>query len=212
MLSTVTVTTQPATELAPLSTVKQHCRVDHNADDALLSTYFRAARIMAELYLGRALITQTLLWIVTPENPLHPKLTYLSGSLTIPRGPVQTIGTVTFNDNLGNSTVISPTALPIVPPATWTGYIADTAHARGRIQIGPDTLLTDGRTVRQAPLMNLQIAFTAGYGNAAANVPQPIIDAVLLTTAFLYEHRGDAGGEPPQAARWLMDAYRTVPL
>ena len=30
----------------------------------------------------------------------------------------------------------------------------------------------------------------------------------MMTTAFLYEHRGDAGGALSDAAMWLLDRYR----
>ena len=43
-----------------------------NSDDDLLASYLTAARIMAEGYLSRALITQTLLWTVRPSSMLRP--------------------------------------------------------------------------------------------------------------------------------------------
>jgi len=39
-------------------------------------------------------------------------------------------------------------------------------------------------------------------------VPLTIVQAIMMTTAFLYEHRGDAGGAVPEAARWLLDRHR----
>ncbi len=46
----------------------------------------------------------------------------------------------------------------------------------------------------------LAIAFTAGYGDAAADVPEPIRQAILMIVADLYAHRGDDA--PTPAARW----------
>ena len=59
MRTTLAVTTQPAGEPATVEMVKQHCRIDNNADDDLLAGYLTTARIMAEGYLSRALLTQT---------------------------------------------------------------------------------------------------------------------------------------------------------
>jgi hypothetical protein len=212
MLSTVTVTAQPGQELTDLATAKQHCRVDQSADDVLIGSYLRGSRVMAEMYTGRAFITQTLLWTMTPEDQLRRWNSRLRGPLTLPRGPVQSVASVIVTDTLGNTTPISPATLPIVPPAVLLGYMTDCAHIRGRLTIGPDTILIDGRTVRQVELQHIQVSFVAGFGDTPSAVPAPIIDAVLLTTAFLYEHRGDAGGELPQAMQWLLDPYRVVPI
>ena len=61
MLSTVQVVSPPAIEPVSLDLARQHCRIDSNADDSLIQVYITAARTMAEAYLSRALITQTLL-------------------------------------------------------------------------------------------------------------------------------------------------------
>jgi uncharacterized phiE125 gp8 family phage protein len=53
------------------------------------------------------------------------------------------------------------------------------------------------------------IDYTAGYDDADPEaVPTPIRHAILLLTAFLYEQRGDAAAELPDAAARLMDPYR----
>jgi uncharacterized phiE125 gp8 family phage protein len=210
MLSTVQIATQPTVEPLSLDLVRQHCRIDYTGDDVLLSGYLRAARTMAESYLGRVLITQTILWTMTPENSLRPMWHFLRGPLVLPRSPVQSISSVTVLDQRGNSTAISPATLPIVPPAQLLGYRSDLAHVPARLYIGPSTILTDGRELRIVDLENIQVQFVAGYGADATTIPQPILDAILLYTGFLYEHRGDAPAEMPKAAEWLMDPYRLM--
>jgi uncharacterized phiE125 gp8 family phage protein len=54
----------------------------------------------------------------------------------------------------------------------------------------------------------VQVQMIAGYGPDATTVPPTIIQAIMMTAAFLYEHRGDAGGELPQAVQWLLDRDR----
>ncbi len=210
MLSTVQVVSPPAIEPVSLDLARQHCRIDSNADDSLIQVYITAARTMAEAYLSRALITQTLLWVVTPQGRLHPERSRLRGVLELPRAPVQSIASVTVLDVLGNTTAVPAAALPVVPPAELLGYRTDLLHAPARLAIGADTPLSGGALVRNTALENVQITFVAGYGAVATAVPQPIIHAILLTTGFLYEHRGDSDGELPKAAEWLLDPYRMM--
>ncbi len=207
MRTTLAVTTQPAGEPATVEMVKQHCRIDNNADDDLLAGYLTTARIMAEGYLSRALLTQTLLWTVRPSSMLRPEEARLHGTLELPRAPVQSIASVTTLDIWGNATTISPAALPLTPPAAILGYVADLALEPATLFIGRATVLSGGTALHATQLRQVQVAMVAGYG-AAADVPAPIVQAIMMTTAFLYEHRGDAGGAIPDAAMWLLDRYR----
>jgi uncharacterized phiE125 gp8 family phage protein len=202
------VTTPPAMEPVSIDLVRRHCRIDTFGDDDLLESYLMAARIMAEGYLSRVLITQTLLWTVRPSSLLEPERSHLPRAILLPRAPVQSIVSVNMLDELGNTTTILPATLPVI--STWDvlGYVTDLALEPCRLTIGPETLLVDGRTAQQARLGNIQIAMVAGYGDTADTVPLPIVQAIMLTTAFLYEHRGDEGGEMPMAARWLLDRHR----
>jgi uncharacterized phiE125 gp8 family phage protein len=193
-----------------LDVVRRHCRIDQIGEDDLLFGYLRTARTMAEMYLSRALITQTLLWTVTPEDPLRMRWHHQHGAMELPRAPVQSIVSVVVNDDRGNATVLPAATMPLVSPFTLLGYRADLAHHPARLYIGSSTVLTDGRTLRSVNLESVQIEYIAGYGSDATTIPQPILDAILLTTAFLYEHRGDAGGDMPRAAEWLLDPYRLM--
>ena len=116
MRSTVSTVTQPAAEPITLDQARAHCRIDTSSEDELLAGYLRSARVMAERYLSRALINQTLLWTVTPENPIWRGSHHLHWALELPRAPVQSISSVTVLDSYGNSTAISAASLPIVPP------------------------------------------------------------------------------------------------
>ena len=210
MLSTVQIVTPPSSEPITLDIIRLHCRIDHDADDEILAGYAVAARSMVERYLGRALITQTLMWTITPENPLRPSWHFLRSSLLLPRAPVQSITSVTTLDQRGNSTTIPVATLPIVPPAELLGYRVDLSHDPARLYIGQSTVLSDGRTLRAVDLENIQIEFVAGYGADPTLIAQPILNAILLYAGFLYENRGDVGAEMPKAAEWLLDPYRMM--
>ena len=187
--------------------VKQHCRIDNNADDDLLAGYLTTARVMAEGYLSRALLTQTLLWTLRPSSMLRPREARFWGTLELPRAPVQSIASVTTLDIWGNATTITPAALPLTPPAVILGYVADLALEPATLFIGRETILSGGAAIHATQLQHIQISMVAGYGPAPA-VPQTIVQAIMMTTAFLYEHRGDSGGAMPDAAMWLLDRHR----
>jgi uncharacterized phiE125 gp8 family phage protein len=97
--------------------------------------------------------------------------------------------------------------------------------------LNPDLFLLDGagipsRLIRQGSLTwpapkrianGIEIAFTAGYGNAVADVPAPIRQAVLLLVAHWYEHRepieiGAAAQPVPHMVSELLQPYRRVSL
>jgi len=207
MRTSLLVTTPPAAEPVSLAEAKQHCRIDSSDDDRLLAGYLTAARIKAEGYQSRALLTQKLLWTVRPTEQLHPERSRMPRALYLPRAPIQSIESVVVTDVLGNATTILPATLPVPPNTPIFGYIADLALTPARLVFGRDTPLVDGTLLHWARLGDIQIAFTAGYGAAEA-VPRSTVQAILMMTAFLYEHRGDAGGEMPTTADWLLDNER----
>lgn len=207
MRTTLTVTEEPTAEPVSIEQVKKHCRIDSNADDELLTGYLTAARVMAEGYLSRALLTQTLLWTMRPSSELPRDRLRLHGTLELPRAPVQSILSVTTLDEWGNATTISPASLPVTPPAVILGYVADLTLEPATLWVGPETVLSGGFAANQTKLQHLQVSMVAGYGEAD-DVPSTVIQAIMMTTAFLYEHRGDSPAAMPDAATWLLDRQR----
>lgn len=210
----LSVSSPPAVEPVALATAKQHCRVDQDYDDNLITTYIQVAREMAEGYLGRALITQTLVQTFAPELPYAPNRQWQKwrGPFTMLRNPVQSIGAVTVLDIHGNSTTI-PAGDYTVSPAVL-GYQIDTSIEPARLRIDPQLVLTKsadgigGQALDVTAIQHVQVEYVAGYGAAAADVPNTIINAILLQVAFLYEHRGDAPAEFPPAVERLLNFRR----
>jgi uncharacterized phiE125 gp8 family phage protein len=210
MLTTLEIIVPPKCEPIDLDLLRRHIRIDHFDDDVLLRGYLAAARSMAEMYLSRVLVTQTLQWTMQPRDAVWPERHHLHWTLELPRSPVQSIVSIQVNDERGNETTILPAVLPVVPPAGMHGYKADLAFTPSRVKIGRTTLLIDGRTLSRTNIESVQVVFVAGYGDPEA-IPQPILDAIMLTAAYLYENRGDAGGnEMPRAVEWLLDPYRIM--
>lgn len=180
--------TPPAVEPVTLEEAKAHLKIDTDADDALIARMISAARARAEWHIGRALITQSwILWCdAWPE----------SGTVEIPLPPLQSVSSVT-------AYALDDTAHVLDSDA----YSLDTASAPGRLKFSD--------CVPPFPLrrMNaLAIAFTAGFGDAADDVPELLREAVLSLVAYLYEHRGEAPAELPLEAHALLAPYRIIHL
>jgi len=88
----------PASEPVALSLAKHFLRVEHSADDSLISELIVAARQMAERYLRKSLISQS--WKLSFEGVLETetRLAY---------GPVQSVSQINLFDSNGITTTLS---------------------------------------------------------------------------------------------------------
>lgn len=165
-----TRTVAPASEPLDLTDVKLHLRVEHNADDALITALIQAAREQAESYTGRALITQT--WVLTDTAPADP--------LLLPRWPVLSIVSVT-DDGVATSatTAYLGDDAQLVPTDSWGGTVVVTYTAGYG---------AGGSAVPAALKQWMLLQIGQWYENregvavvGAASVPQrlPFVDALL---------------------------------
>ena len=199
MYSTLSQIAGPAREPVDVELARQHCRIDHLEDDTLLGVYISAATSLAENYLGRVCITQTLRWSMTHSLPFGSGLPLIQPlwlpyglidrrPLDLPRAPIQSIARVALTRRNDADLVL-----------TTNDYSSDLTATPGRF-------LLDG-AVKPNPNQGLLVDFVAGYGNNPEDVPQIIRTGILLMTAFLYEHRGDEG-EMPNLPFMLMSPLR----
>jgi uncharacterized phiE125 gp8 family phage protein len=191
----ITVESGPAVEPVSLDEAKSHCRVDIEADDTLLESLIKAARQWVEVFTGRALITQTL----KLQVDTWPVAFFL------PRPPFQSItgdsDGITYLDEQRDAQTLS-TSL----------YQADTASEPGRVALEPDQ---SWPSLEPGRLNAAAVTWTAGYGAAGSDVPDPIKQSMLLLVGHWYEHREEVvmGGIPqkvPMAAESLLWAYRVL--
>ncbi len=178
-------TTPPALEPVTLAEAKAHLRLGTADEDGLLSQLIATARESLERRLGRALITQSWsLWLdAWPGGHAVP----------LPLPPVRSIAAVRLFD-------ASHVATTLAPATYWLDAVSMPARL----------LSTDGAWPRPGRAANgIEIAFTAGHGDLASEVPEPIRQALLVSVAALFENReGLAAPMPPATALDLIAPYR----
>lgn len=204
----LTLVTAPTTEPVVLADAKAWARIDDTTDDTLVTQLITSARMAAEEYLRRALITQTykltldlscsFLGAAWSDGVYDLPVTALYGGLPrtieLPKGPIQSITAVTTYDLNDTATTYSS-----------SNYHIDAAGERLVLNYGaiwPANL---------RPVAATEITYVAGYGDASA-VPQPIKTGMMIHVASLYEQRGmceDAMALPPGTAQ-LYNQYRIM--
>jgi uncharacterized phiE125 gp8 family phage protein len=197
------IVTPPAVEPVTLDEAKAQLKLDTDADDDLVARLIPAARARAEWHLGRALITQSwTLWLdAWPCAPANDDWGALGGAgagiIEIPLPPLQSVTSLTAYALDDGATVLDASL-----------YQVDASSAPARLAL----------RINAAPPTNLRrinalaLVFTAGYGDAASDVPAGIRAAILELIAFLYEHRGEAPAELPSDVLALLAPYRILHL
>lgn len=188
------LTSPPAVEPVSLSEAKAHLRVDGTDEDALITALILAARRHVETWLARALITQS--WRLVLDA--WPDLS----TVDLPLSPLQSVEAVETYD-----------ADDVATPLAASAYFVDTLSDPPRlVRISADAWPTPGR-----PANGVEIRFTAGYGAAASNVPQPLRQALHLLIAHWFERREPVpadgmGTSVPFSVASLLAPYRRVRL
>jgi uncharacterized phiE125 gp8 family phage protein len=185
----LSLTTAPAEEPVTLAEAKAHLKVDTADDDTLISSLITAARARAEWHTGRALIAQDwILWLdAWPDD----------GVVEIPLPPLVAVSSVTTYASDDSAAVLDADR-----------YRVDTASSPGRLAI-KNALSPPVVTLRR--IDGIAIAFSAGYGAAAA-VPPAIKQAILVLIADLYANRGDTEALVGPQAQSLLAPYRIFKL
>jgi uncharacterized phiE125 gp8 family phage protein len=157
-------TVAPATMPVSLAGAKAHLRVDHDDQDDLITAQIRAATAWLDGYagiLGRALITQT--W--------RQDFAGFADRLTLPISPVIAIVSISYFDVSNVQQTLD---------AGVYDLFVDARGAYVTLRPGQSWPATFRRTDA------VSVTFTAGYG-AAADVPEPIRQALLLIVQRLYD-------------------------
>jgi uncharacterized phiE125 gp8 family phage protein len=187
----LTLLTPPAAEPVALADARAHLRLDATEEDALLGSLLTAARMAVEAAARYALLPQS--WRLTLDDwPTQP--------VEIPLAPVLTLDAVRVATIGGSMLTIDPAFYEV----DTTGTPPRLAARRGQAWPMPATRLA-----------GIAIDFTAGHA-AAAEVPAPLKQAILLLAAHWFENREPvplgAKAELPAMVAALIAPYRRLHL
>jgi uncharacterized phiE125 gp8 family phage protein len=126
----------PANEPLTLAEAKLYLRVDGSSEDALLTDYIVSARMIAEHWLKRSLISQV--WKLSVDE-------YIEGETALPMGPVNIINSVTIVNRDGSSQAVSSSVYYL--NATKNMLLFDSALIGFRIEITYSTGYGDATSV-----------------------------------------------------------------
>lgn len=188
--------TPPAAPILSVAEAKTHLRVTSSDDDSYIEALVDAARAHVEGktgITGRALVTQT--WdLFLDDFPVN-----CDSVIEFPLSPLASVTHIKYYDENNDLQTIAP-----------ENYVVDTYSMRGRIQPAYGT-----NWPSVYPKMNaVVVRAVLGYGDAAADVPAPIRQAIKLLVGHLYENREaqleNALSEMPMGVRALLAPY-TLP-
>lgn len=186
MASTLLV--PPASEPLSLAEMKAFLRVEHDDDDDLIAALAAAARMYVETATRRALITQT--WRLTFDS--WPA----DGIVRVVPAPLRDVVAARVYREDGSTTAIDPEAFVVNAADSTLAFVPWSLPMPGRAHAG------------------IEIDIEAGYGGAA-DVPEPLRQAVRLLLTHWYENRGlggEAGGNVPAGFASQLAHYRPVSL
>ncbi|MBN4069789.1 MAG: hypothetical protein COA82_11050 [Alkaliphilus sp.] len=181
------IITQPIVEPITLAEAKAHCRIDFIEDDELISGLISAARNYVEERTRRTL----------PLTTWELALDEVKGDIEIPRPPLVSINSITFEDSSGVVVTI-PTADYVVDD------ISEPAIVRHKKNWGKGWGFNNGAVINA-----IRVNFTAGY----TLIPKTLKQAILMLIAHYYENReptaeGRNSGQIPHAVDALISLSR----
>ena len=183
--------TAPAVEPLSLADAKSFLRVEHDADDAIITSLVSAARNHVEAMARCALIAQT--WrLVLDRWPEQGRIA--------PRiGPLRAVSAARVFNAAGEAGAIDPEA-----------FVID--RAAGVIAAPGWPLPAPGRSIA-----GIELDIEAGFGEAASDVPPMLLQAIRMLVAHWYENRGlIAIGQTiammPASVNAMISSYRVLSL
>lgn len=160
------ITTAPAAEPVSLDEAKLQLRITDDVENELVERLIGFCRRRAEDIADRSLITQKISYRLDA---------WPSGDLILlPRSPVSAIDSIKYIDTAGVEQTLAAAV-----------YSLDSYSIPARLQPAYDQEWPDLREVPNA----VTVAYTAGFGAAAANVPLEFVQAILLMMGDYYEFR-----------------------
>ncbi len=152
--------------------------------DQYLDALLARATAKAERETRRAFLTQT--WRLTLDD-------FRCHKIVLPRPPLQSVTSITYIDETGTTQTLNSSL-----------YRVATESQPGFVTPAYDEVWPAARCVAES----VTITYVAGYGDAAASVPEDARHAVALMVAEMFANRGDAEMEMSPSIRWLLDGLK----
>lgn len=184
---TLSITTSPTSEPVSLADAKAFLRVTSDAEDALIGALLTAARTRIETELGLALMSTG---FRESFDALPP------GSITLARGPLTAVAAIAVADASGAFTALSVGA-----------YLPALGSRPGSITPVSGVWPTPGIAVD-----GVRVDYTAGLGADPADVPAPLIQAILRLVGYAYDHRSEPDPAPLALVEPWIAPYRRIRL
>ena len=211
------VLTPPLGEPLGLTEVKLHLRVDDTADYALINGLIMAAREWTENFLAGSLVEQTR----TVSLSRWPR-----GAFRLPGGPVQSITSVTYEDEDGDTQTVDSSIYYLTPGgeiALDYSKVWPYVNIRGKDAITvtyltgypPVETVIPGEAIPETdPVEYEEDTTEIDYGG---NIPQAIKQAMLLLIGTWYQQRegaSDAKGFQtlPFGVKEILSPHREYPV
>ena len=183
--------TAPAVEPISTATAKTHLRVDGSTDDTLIDNLVIAARQTVESFTGRKLIDQT--W-----QALYDDFPRLDRPIELPVAPIDSLTHVKYNDENGDQQTLATSVyisnMDVTPAVIWLddGEVWPDTYKRG---------------------LDVEVQFKAGYGEAGSDVPEALLQALLLLVGTWYENRehvviGAGAAVVPDTVDYLLAPFK----
>ena len=183
--------TGPVVEPLSLDDARSFLRVEHGDDDPLIAALIVSARMHVEGQGKTALISQD--WrIVLDCWPHH-------GRIAVRPGPLKALKAARVYDCHGQPQTVDTQAFVPDRGASTLAFMPWTMPVPGRIAAG------------------IELDVTVGFGDAVADVPEPLRQAIRLLVGHWYENRGlvaaaDKSTVLPSTVAALISSYRVLSL
>ena len=193
----LSVSSAPAVEPVSVADAKTFMRISFATDDSYIGNLITVAIKQVEEHLNRSLITQTLICYYTRY----------SARVYLPNAPIQSVSTVT----------------QIAADNTNTNLTANADYYLKGIndkylEFAGSYYLPQGHSAREGNTdAELKVTYVAGYGDAATDVPEPIIEAIKRLVLYYYDNRdevviGAAVSNMPSGISNLLYPYINIML
>ncbi len=162
----------PTVETVTTAQLKNWLRITHSSDDDELALLATMARERVEAMSRRVLVNS----VVTQTHGGFPH----GDCIALERDPVSTFTSIAYEDVNGDSQTFS---------SSLYRFVSDKSK--------PFVRLIDGSSWPATETSNdaaVTLTYTAGYGEAATDVPASLQMAVRIAAVSAYENRGDGQG------------------